>query len=48
MILAMTPFHLVTTWDWPILVIAITVAIVLSFIFRKKDKKPPLDKSDNL
>ena len=48
MILTMTPFHLVADDGWPILIIAIIVIIVLSFIFEKKDKKPPLDKSDNL
>ena len=48
MILAMTPFHLVADDDWPILIIAIIVIIVLSFILDKKNKKPPLDKSKDL
>ena len=47
MIFAMTPFHLVPTWDWPILIIAMIVAIVLSLLFGNKDK-PPLDKSKDL
>jgi hypothetical protein len=33
----MISFHLVSTWDWPILIIAIVSATVLSFIFEKKE-----------